>query len=207
MFIIITNLTKIELNFLAHIYLSDNSEEIMIGNFIADSIRGNHFEHLPTGVIKGIKLHRSIDEYTDQHLMVKQSIYRLQPRFNRYAGIISDIFYDYFLAKNWTKYSTIPLIEFSENFYRILEENYGLLPLEIQTVLPNMIKHNWLLNYGNFNGIQKTLEGMTSRIGNKLDLSLAIETLKADEEDFGSDFEQFFPDLINHVQNFRLMLS
>ncbi len=195
------------MNFLAHIYLSDNSDEIMIGNFIADSIRGNHFEHLPYGIIKGIKLHRSIDEYTDQHLVVRQSIHRLQPTFNRYAGIISDIFYDYFLAKNWSTYSNTSLAQFSQKFYLLLEENYALLPLEIQQILPNMIKNNWLINYGNKEGIKRTLEGMNFRIGNKIDLTQAMLILEENENDFASDFAQFFPDLINHVQNFRLMLN
>ncbi|HAI44073.1 MAG TPA: DUF479 domain-containing protein, partial [Maribacter sp.] len=65
------------MNFLAHIFLSFGDKEITIGNFIADSIRANKFQHLPTKVQKGIKLHRHIDTYTDAHSIPKISSRRL----------------------------------------------------------------------------------------------------------------------------------
>ena len=89
------------MNFLAHIYLSGDNDLIKIGNFMADGIRGKHYEYLPAEVQKGIVLHRAIDTYTDSHPIFRQSTKRLHHRYHHYAGVIVDVFYDHFLAKNW----------------------------------------------------------------------------------------------------------
>jgi acyl carrier protein phosphodiesterase len=116
------------MNFLAHIYLSFGNDEITLGNFIADSIRGNKHKHLPINVQKGIMLHRAIDTFTDAHPTVRKSTKRLHKNYSHYSGVIVDIFYDHFLAKNWEQYSDTPLDVFVEQFYDLLEENYTILP-------------------------------------------------------------------------------
>ncbi|MEX0290603.1 MAG: DUF479 domain-containing protein, partial [Flavobacteriaceae bacterium] len=93
------------MNFLAHIYLSFGDDEITIGNFIADSIRGKKYKHLPERVQKGVILHRAIDTFTDAHPTVRQSSKRLHENYSHYSRVIVDIFYDHFLAKNWKNYS------------------------------------------------------------------------------------------------------
>ena len=76
------------MNLLAHIFLSGDADQLLIGNFIADFIKGNRFEHLEPEMIRGIYLHRFIDSYTDRHPLVKQSARRLQPKFGKYyAGL------------------------------------------------------------------------------------------------------------------------
>jgi acyl carrier protein phosphodiesterase len=96
------------MNFLAHIYLSGDNDLLKIGNFMADSIRGHHYEDYPTEIRKGILLHRAIDSFTDMHPIYRQSKHRLHEKYGHYSGVIMDIFYDHFLAKNWNKYSNEP---------------------------------------------------------------------------------------------------
>jgi acyl carrier protein phosphodiesterase len=184
------------MNFLAHIYLSDENEHIKIGNFIADSIKGNNYSHLPYQVQKGIRLHREIDSFTDANKIVKVSKRRLHERYGHYDGVIIDILYDHYLAKNWVNYSNIPLKEYSENFYEILRSNYDFLPDKIKHLMPYMIEDNWLLNYGNFQGIERVLHGMNRRTKNKSQMHLAIEDLKLYYVDLGNDFQLFFKELI-----------
>ncbi|MFY8028687.1 MAG: ACP phosphodiesterase, partial [Bacteroidia bacterium] len=43
------------MNFLAHQYLSKHNHELMIGNFIADAVKGNNYEIYSEGIIQGIK--------------------------------------------------------------------------------------------------------------------------------------------------------
>ncbi|MGB5646129.1 MAG: ACP phosphodiesterase, partial [Muriicola sp.] len=100
------------MNFLAHIFLSFGDKEISIGNFIADSIRGNKYTHLPATIQKGIILHREIDTFTDAHPIHKKSSKRLHPTQGHYSGVVIDVFYDHFLAKNWAQYSEEPLETF-----------------------------------------------------------------------------------------------
>ncbi len=97
------------MNFLAHLYLSPDNTEIIIGNFIADHIVGNKFQQYSDAIQKGIMLHREIDTYTDAHAIVRRSKRRLNERYRHYNGVIIDIFYDHFLAVNWNTYSNIPL--------------------------------------------------------------------------------------------------
>jgi len=184
------------MNFLAHIYLSFDDEEITIGNFIADSIRGNKFDHLPERVQKGIFLHREIDTFTDSHSIPKISSKRLHKNYSHYSRVIVDIFYDHFLAKNWTRYSDIPLDVFVENFYDLLEENYAILPDGVKRMMPYMISDNWIYNYSKMEGIAKVLNGMNRRTKNKSKMNFAILDLEEHFEAFESEFTDFFEELI-----------
>ncbi|HNQ82643.1 MAG TPA: DUF479 domain-containing protein, partial [Bacteroidales bacterium] len=93
------------MNFLAHLYLSGKEEDVIIGNFVADAIKGNSLGHYPQGMERGIRLHREIDSYTDSHELFRASRNRLAPRYNHFSGIIVDLYYDHFLAKFWNEYS------------------------------------------------------------------------------------------------------
>ena len=184
------------MNFLAHIYLSFDDEEITIGNFIADSIRGNKFDHLPERVQKGIVLHRGIDTFTDSHSIPKISSKRLHKNYSHYSRVIVDIFYDHFLAKNWTRYSDIPLDVFVENFYDLLEENYAILPDGVKRMMPYMISDNWIYNYSKMEGIGRVLNGMNRRTKNKSKMNFAILDLEEHYEAFENEFTDFFEELI-----------
>ena len=120
-------LTFTSMNFLAHLYLSENNTNILIGNFIADHIPGNNFTHLHPEIQKGILFHREIDTFTDAHKIVRKSKRRLHPRYRHYKGVIIDIFYDHYLAKNWQLYADIPLKTFAQNVYTLLQDNYEIL--------------------------------------------------------------------------------
>lgn len=184
------------MNFLAHIYLSFNDKEITIGNFIADSIRGNKFGHLPPRVQKGIKLHRYIDTYTDSHPIPKMSSKRLHANYSHYSRVIVDIFYDHFLAKNWSKYSDIPLEVFVDDFYDLLEAEYEILPEGVKRMMPYMIADNWIFNYSKMEGIAKVLNGMNRRTQNKSKMNFAIIDLEEHYESFEKEFTLFFDELI-----------
>jgi acyl carrier protein phosphodiesterase len=185
------------MNFLAHIYLSFNDDEVTIGNFIADSIRGNKYKHLPDNVQKGILLHRYIDTFTDAHPTVRQSTKRLHENYSHYSGVIVDIFYDHFLAKNWKDYSDIPLADFVDNFYKILETNYTILPEKIKHMMPYMISDNWILNYANLEGIDQVLKGMNRRTKNISKMNFAILDLEKYYDEFEKEFSSFFQELID----------
>jgi len=188
------------LNFLAHIYLSGDDEERLIGNFIADFVKGNKKNDFPEGIRKGIELHRGIDDYTDHHPLTIQSKRRLQPKYGKYAGVIIDLYYDHFLARNFSDYSDVPLAEFSENTYRILREASGVLPEGVNYFLPFMIERNWLVNYASIAGIGRALKGLSTRVSfpNKMDES--VHELEEHYSLFLEEFRLFFPQLITFVQ-------
>lgn len=184
------------MNFLAHIYLSGENKLITIGNFSADGIRGNKYKQYPNEIQVGIKLHREIDTFTDAHPVFRQSTKRLHKAYGHYSGVIVDIFYDHFLAKNWNDYSNIPLEKYIQDFYKTLNENFEILPERFKRLTPFMIKDNWLLSYATIEGIQKVLNGMNRRTKGRSKMNESTKELLANYEDFENDFKVFFRDLI-----------
>ena len=184
------------MNFLAHLYLSKENKNILIGNFIADAVKGKKHENYPKEIQAGILLHRGIDYFTDTHPIVRQSKRRLHERYNHYNGVIIDILYDHFLAKNWHHYSDIPLETYANNVYEFLQENIVIFPERIQKILPYMIEYNWLFSYASVEGIGKILQGMNKRTKGISKMDLAKEDLIEHYEEFESDFTLFFKELM-----------
>ena len=180
------------MNFLAHIYLSGSSDFIKIGNFMADGIRGKQFESYPAEVQKGILLHRAIDTYTDAHPVFRQSTKRLHERYHHYAGVIVDILYDHFLAKNWERYSDDDLSVFIDSFYLSLENNKSILSQRTIDIMPYMIKQNWLLSYKTVDGIASILTQMDSRTKNQSKMRFSVEELIRFYDEFEAEFTSFF---------------
>lgn len=188
------------MNFLAHIYLSGDNDLIKIGNFMADGIRGKHFETFPMEIQKGIILHRAIDTFTDAHPVFRQSTKKLHSRYHHYAGVIVDVFYDHFLAKNWSVYSNENLEEYIQLFYTSLKDNRPILTERTIGIMPYMFEQNWLSSYQTIEGIDTILTQMDSRTKNKSKMRFATDELKEFYTEFEQDFTLFFEDLRNHAR-------
>lgn len=188
------------MNYLAHLYLSKDNEDILIGNFIADAVKGRKFNDYPTGIRAGIILHRHIDSYTDTHPIVKRSMRRLHERYRHYNGVIIDIIYDHYLAKNWSNYSTISLENYASNTYKFLAQKREIFPERMLPVLNHMTNHNWLVTYKSISGIERVLKGMNTRTKGISRMDLAIEDLLEHYNDFENDFTEFFSELESYTK-------
>ncbi|MBF6608324.1 MAG: acyl carrier protein phosphodiesterase [Flavobacterium sp.] len=184
------------MNFLAHIYLSGDDELIKIGNFMADGIRGKDYLLLPLKVQKGVLLHRNIDSFTDVHPVFRKSTQRLHANYHHYAGVIVDVFYDHFLAKNWTLYSTIPLENYVDDFYQSLSANREILTSKTLQLMPYMIAANWLVSYRTIAGISRILLQMDQRTKNKSGMGRSVSELRLHYELFEQEFFTFFDDVM-----------
>lgn len=188
------------MNFLAHIYLSGENDWVKIGNFMADSIRGNNYENYPLAIKNGILLHRSIDSYTDMHPVYRQSKHRLHEKYGHYSGVIMDIFYDHFLAKNWATYSNENLEDYADAFYQLLQNNYSLLTDKVKNMMPYMIARNWLVSYASIAGLEMILFQMDHRTKNRVAMHESIVELQEFYAEFETEFTQFFIELQAHCQ-------
>ena len=195
------------MNYLAHIYLSNEEEEITLGNFIADGVKGKKYVQFPLGIQQGILLHRAIDSYTDAHPIVRKSTKRLHKKYSHYSGVIVDILYDHFLAKNWTQYHSIPLHKYTENFYNLINSNFDRLTPRIQKMMPYMIEQNWLLSYASIDGIGKILDQMNRRTNNQSKMNLAVLELTTYYKEFEDEITLFFEDLKKYSKNKILELK
>jgi acyl carrier protein phosphodiesterase len=144
---------------------------------------------------KGVVQHRFIDTYTDSHPIFRQSTKRLHEKYHHYAGVIVDVVYDHFLAKNWAKYSDEKLEDFVQRFYRSLESNYELLTEKTKAMMAPMIKHDWLYSYRSTDGIARILYQMDQRTRNNSKMQFAVQELHEFYAEFEAEFTEFFEDL------------
>ena len=188
------------MNFLAHIYLSGEDDFVKIGNFMADSIRGSQYLDYPNSLQKGILLHRHIDSFTDSHPIYRKSKHRLHEKYGHYSGVIMDIAYDHFLAKNWSKYSNEKLEDYAADFYKLMQDNYEILTERTKGMLPYMIGRNWLVSYATIAGLEMILFQMDYRTKHRAHMQEAIVEIQDFYTKFESEFFQFFEELVLSCQ-------
>jgi len=184
------------MNFLAHLYLSGSDQSIMIGNFIADSVKGKEVLQYSSEIQKGVQLHRFIDQYTDTHTIIHEAKQIIAPYFGKYNAVVLDIYMDHFLAKDWSSYSSVKLSAFASVVYEILQEEIHALPQRVQELLPYMIRQDWLSNYANFEGLDLVFRGMSKRAAFESHMEDATGILREHYAEMQQCFDLFFPQLV-----------
>jgi acyl carrier protein phosphodiesterase len=187
------------MNFLAHLFLAAPDEALMVGNFIADHVKGRDYDQYGPHVARGIRLHRAIDTFSDLHPLVRQSAARLRPRYRHYAGVIVDVFYDHFLASHWATYSPTPLPQFAEQAYNMMQKNWQVLPPNSRRFLAYAQQYDILVAYAQIPAIGRVMAGMSHRAKFGSEMAHATDELQAFYADFGQEFGDFFPQLQQFV--------
>ena len=189
------------MNFLAHLFLSGPFDAptyayVLLGQFIADSVPGRQLENYPPGVQTGIRLHRAIDTYTDQHPVVRRGTQRLREAgYGKYAGVISDMFLDHFLARHFAEFTAESLPDFTRRVYALLQTHEAEMPPRMQQTLFYMVQHNWLLGYAQTEGIRRALGGLSRRASAGSGMETAAVELEANYASYETDFREYFPQL------------
>lgn len=188
------------MNYLAHLYLSGESDELMLGNFIGDFVKGKKYLDYPGPVASGIRLHRSIDSFTDSHPDVKACIHFLKPGYGRHAGIVADVFFDHFLAANWSDYSPVTLRNFAKHAHAVFLSNFALLPFRVKQFLPFLIQHKRLESYAKPENLIQVLEIMSRHTSLPTRTDWAIQVLEREYAQFELLFRSFFAEMILYVE-------
>ena len=173
------------MNYLAHMLLSDGSPEGLVGNLAGDFVRGVDVSSLSAPMQAGVTLHRAVDRFTDSHPTVLRSRSRLPESWRHYRGVLVDIFYDHFLARDFEAHA-------GERIQRHRES----LPPRLQQAAPVMIEHDWLRAYAHVEGLEVVLRGMSRRAKREVALDAAAADLREHYAAFETDFATFFPDLL-----------
>lgn len=195
------------MNFLAHFFLSEDDEALSVGNFLADFISKREADSLPESIQRGIRLHRLIDQYTDEHPLVRQGISRLHAHHRKYARVVLDVFYDFFLIHNWPQYSVESLDDFTARIYGMLLRQKGNMPNSVQDRLPAMVNANWLQGYGHEEGLAYTFFRMSRRVSQPAHLENVLETLRLYEAEMNAEFNAFFPDVVQEAVVWKATLE
>jgi acyl carrier protein phosphodiesterase len=188
------------LNYLAHLFLADDDPYSRIGSLMGDFAKGSIDAALAPAIRRGIVMHRRIDSFTDAHAIVARSKRRIRPEFRRYAGILVDLYYDHFLALEWSQYSAVPLEDFVQEVYRILRVHLDGFPAPMQRSIAYMTANDLLLSYGEIDGIGRALRGIEGRLKRPRRLRDGVQDLESNYALFAADFAAFFPQLIAYVR-------
>jgi len=188
------------MNFLAHIYLSGSSEEILVGNFIGDYVKGHDYTLYPSKIKKGILLHRSIDSFTDRHPITRSCKAYIREEYGLYSGIVIDIFYDHFLAVNWSDFCRVSLSRYIHNRYEILDSHFEIFPEGVQGFFPYFIRSNWLEAYVSLGGLESVLRRMALRTSLPDHSEYAIRELRANYSALEKLSIEFLREIIEYVR-------
>ncbi len=191
------------MNFLAHAHLSGDNTNLLFGNFIADAVKGDASVRYKDDILAGITLHRQIDTFTDAHPVHKKSRDLIRQDFGKYSGIVVDIYYDHFLAKQWEQFCNRSLERYTLWVYKQVSKRFLLLPGRTKRILPFMISQNWLLNYANYEGLENIFCGMDRRTKYVSGMNNAVEVLKQHYSELNNDFNAFYPQLMEYVEVVR----
>jgi acyl carrier protein phosphodiesterase len=187
------------MNYLGHIFLSGENELLLVGNFIADDVKGKKYLEYPSEVQKGILLHRSIDHFTDNNIYWQSIREMIRPVYHRYAGVTSDLFIDHFLATRWDFYSSNPLQIYVKWVHAVFLRNYSILPERIRGFLAFLIQHKRLLSYSEISGIEESLYIMSLRSSLPDKTAIVIQLLKERYAEFEELSHLFLADIIRFV--------
>ena len=182
------------MNYLAHAFLSKDNERLLIGNFIADHLRGNNFTGLDQGVIEGVLMHRRIDAFSDSHPLFRKSKRLFYNGYEKHSGILVDMYFDHLLARNFGQHSDRALTDFSTNVYRVYEENRALLPQRSGRFLDYVLSNDVYNAYALESGITKVLFHLSHRIGHGVLLNESISLFAEHKDQLEENFNSFFSD-------------
>ena len=185
------------MNYLAHMLCSDDTPHSMLGNFIADFVKGDVEGRFPAEVVEGIRHHRRADFFTDSHEIFAASRRLVSSQRRRYAGIIIDVVYDHFLATTWDRYCSRSLDEFVTRVYENLGRHHDAgLPQPVPMVIKKMVREDWLRSYGTVEGIDQTFRRISRRLRHENPLPTAIEELEQNYDLIQDHFHTFFPQVL-----------
>ncbi len=191
------------MNYLAHVFLSCDSAEAILGALYGDFAKGAHDVEYPAAIADAIRLHRAIDRYTDAHPIPCASRALVSPVRRRFAGILTDVFYDHFLARHWQDYCELPLPMFAHQVYAVLLAHQEQLPPRLRYVAPRMAANDWFGAYAELRGIDAAVNGIARRLEHyprAAALRGGVAELERHYAAFEAHFREFFPLLIQHVR-------
>jgi len=188
------------MNHLAHCFLSFDDEDVLVGNFIGDFVKGSQWKAYPEAVQRGILLHRAIDSFTDRHPMTDRSVERLRPFAGRWSPPFVDILYDHLLTRSWARHAGEPFEVFAEKTYRSLEKRAADMPPVLHERVPKMVAGQFLHGYQQREGVEWVLDRFRRRLPTDVDAAALGRFFFDELEAFAEDFDAFFPDLVEETK-------
>jgi len=191
------------MNWLAHVFLSENHIEHQLGNLLTDPLKGKAWEGASQRIHRGIMMHMRIDSFTDKHPIVSQSKAILTPR-GHLKGVVLDILYDHFLSLHWDRFCTIPREIFLEDFRSKALMAIGDYPEKAQSIITRVVSNRQLSSYEHMDGVVAAFGRIDRRLSDRaLSKDTAtryIPLIAKEREELEENFLIFFPELMKEVK-------
>lgn len=186
------------MNYLGHLFLSNNNTELMLANLFGDFVKGKDLSAYSPEIREGITLHRAIDHYIDTHPAVVELLHTLYPKLPKVAGIAVDLFFDHLLARNWNEYHALPLNEFLARFYDSINVGAAEFSEPFRNMIYHLVKVNWISYYPTTEGLDKACNGVSSRLSFPNELKHGLRVFKENEGEITAAFEVYMKDAVAH---------
>lgn len=176
------------MNFLAHAALAQKgSDDFLLGNLIADGIKGRDLTHLKRDVAYGVAHHRSVDAAIDSHLSVLDLLSQIPNGQRRFAGIAFDVVWDHFIASNLKDRTLI------NRSYRVLSSNP--IPGRLERMVKVMIEGDWLSNYADFDFTLRAIAGIGQRLSGPNQLLALTPWLETHYSELSAAYSTLWPEM------------
>lgn len=195
------------MNWLAHTLLSKKNIDYQLGNVLADPMKGQAWKGADNNLKQGMKMHKAIDKFTDQHQLVDVSKKRLG-NDGHLKGVVLDLLYDHFLSTNWNQFCRWELDAYLAIFNDAAKRTALFYPPKPQQIVTRMVDSNLLGRYRTFAELVTALERIDLRLSDrakkKETASQYIDAIESQYAVLENDFMAFFPELIHVFKNHPL---
>ena len=178
------------MNFLGHSMLSweidekiDKKKETLYGNFAGDFYKGKIERiDLPVNLKEGLVLHRIIDGISDRNENFLNEL--LHEKFHHFKGIVSDMFIDHFLSKNFYRVFNENINDIEKKILYNLHYNSKFFTEEFERTLNWIRLERVLIKYADINFLEMAFQGISHRVRNGEILREGVTELKKNYDVF-----------------------
>ncbi|MFZ4834141.1 ACP phosphodiesterase [Rouxiella sp. Mn2063] len=189
------------MNFLAHLHLAKLADSSLLGNLLADFVRGNPDELYPPHIVSGIRMHRRVDSMTDSLPEVKQAQRLFRPEYRRVSAITLDVVWDHFLSLNWDQIEPhIALKDFLQLSANDITPHLPDMPERFRNMNRYLWSERWMERYAELPFIGRVLNGMAQRRPRLAALADSFADVENNYDALEALFWQFYPNMMHQAK-------
>ena len=170
------------MNFLGHSLISleideKENKETLYGNFTGDFYKGlvERIE-ISENLKEGIILHRIIDKTSDRKENLLNEL--LAEKFGIFKGIVSDMYIDHFLSKNFNNLFNKNINDIERKILDKIKEKKNIFPKDFERTFNWLNDRNVMVNYKDIDFLDRAFQGLAKNIRRGEILNLAVSELK-----------------------------
>ena len=183
------------MNFLAHFHLAWPDEDLVAGGLEGDYHKGPLPGGLPSPLLAGVQLHRAIDAFTDRHPALTALRRRFPAGARRYAGILLDLSFDYYLSRHWDDFSSTAQGEFSRAVYGVLARRSPELSEPARRMAGRLEEYDLLMQYRHWDTVTAAASRIGARLSRPNPLHRAADLLQPLHGELEHTFLVYYPEL------------